>query len=177
MPLPGRKIKLLENEPLHSHAYRRSLRIVAIPVTAAVFETAQRSWSTCEANSAYSSHRSSLIAQAPIDCRDSPRQMGWIRRLRMRTSFGTCTAASSAPTECRRYYKYVAKARTAPPFARSGYLPMSCGTPAMELLQAGVDCSIIALWLGHETMETTLTYLHAHLELKESDRHMQNERR
>ena len=41
-------------------------------------------------------------------------------------------------------------------------------TAAMELLQAGVDCSVIALWLGHETMETTLTYLHAHLELKES---------
>jgi len=27
---------------------------------------------------------------------------------------------------------------------------------AMELLQAGVDCSVIALWLGHEAMETTL---------------------
>ncbi|MER9301215.1 tyrosine-type recombinase/integrase [Mesorhizobium sp. M0621] len=40
---------------------------------------------------------------------------------------------------------------------------------AMELLQAGVDCSAIALWLGHEAMETTLTYLHAHLELKESE--------
>lgn len=38
----------------------------------------------------------------------------------------------------------------------------------MELLQAGVACSVIALWLGHEAMETTLTYLHAHLELKES---------
>lgn len=36
----------------------------------------------------------------------------------------------------------------------------------MELLQAGVDCSVIALWLGHETMEMTLTYLHAHLELE-----------
>lgn len=32
----------------------------------------------------------------------------------------------------------------------------------------GVDCSVIALWLGHETMETTLTYLHAHLELKKT---------
>nr|WP_327437625.1 tyrosine-type recombinase/integrase [Sinorhizobium meliloti] len=31
---------------------------------------------------------------------------------------------------------------------------------AMELLQAGVDRSVIALWLGHEAMETTLTYLH-----------------
>jgi integrase/recombinase XerD len=33
---------------------------------------------------------------------------------------------------------------------------------AMELLQAGVDCSVIALWLGHESIETTQTYLHAH---------------
>ena len=38
---------------------------------------------------------------------------------------------------------------------------------AMELLQAGVDCSVIALWLGHESIETTQTYLHAHLALKE----------
>ncbi|WP_430709552.1 hypothetical protein [Mesorhizobium captivum] len=38
----------------------------------------------------------------------------------------------------------------------------------MELLQAGVDGSVIAVWLGHEAMETTLTSLHAHLELKES---------
>ena len=39
---------------------------------------------------------------------------------------------------------------------------------AMELLQAGVDCSVIALWLGHESIETTQTYLHAHLSLKET---------
>ena len=39
---------------------------------------------------------------------------------------------------------------------------------AMELLQAGVDCSVIALWLGHESIETTQIYLHAHLELKEA---------
>jgi integrase/recombinase XerD len=36
---------------------------------------------------------------------------------------------------------------------------------AMELLQAGVDCSVIALWLGHESIETTQTCLHAHLKL------------
>jgi integrase/recombinase XerD len=41
-------------------------------------------------------------------------------------------------------------------------------TAAMELLQAGVDCSVIALWLGHESIETTQTYLHAHLALKEA---------
>ena len=39
---------------------------------------------------------------------------------------------------------------------------------AMELLQAGVDCSVIALWLGHESVESTQTYLHAHLALKEA---------
>jgi integrase/recombinase XerD len=39
---------------------------------------------------------------------------------------------------------------------------------AMELLQAGIDRSVMALWLGHESIETTQTYLHAHLALKEA---------
>src|ERR1019366_8160934 len=38
---------------------------------------------------------------------------------------------------------------------------------AMNLLEHGVDCSVIALWLGHESMDTTQIYLHASLELKE----------
>ena len=38
---------------------------------------------------------------------------------------------------------------------------------AMDLLQSGVDRSVIALWLGHERMDTTQIYLHASLELKE----------
>jgi integrase/recombinase XerD len=38
----------------------------------------------------------------------------------------------------------------------------------MELVQAGVDFSVIALWLGHESIETTQTHLHAHPELKET---------
>ncbi len=37
----------------------------------------------------------------------------------------------------------------------------------MELLQHGVDRSVIALWLGHESIETTQVYLHANLALKE----------
>ena len=40
-------------------------------------------------------------------------------------------------------------------------------TTAMDLLQAGVDCSVIALWLGHESVETTQIYLDANLALKE----------
>jgi integrase/recombinase XerD len=38
---------------------------------------------------------------------------------------------------------------------------------AMELLQNGVDRTVIALWLGHESVETTQMYVHADLRLKE----------
>jgi integrase len=37
----------------------------------------------------------------------------------------------------------------------------------MRLLHAGVDSSVIALWLGHESVETTQIYVHADLALKE----------
>jgi integrase/recombinase XerD len=40
-------------------------------------------------------------------------------------------------------------------------------TAAMQLLHASVDTSVIALWLGHEHVETTQIYLHADLSLKE----------
>jgi integrase/recombinase XerD len=38
---------------------------------------------------------------------------------------------------------------------------------AMELLQNGVDRTVIALWLGHESVETTQAYMHADMRLKE----------
>jgi integrase/recombinase XerD len=40
-------------------------------------------------------------------------------------------------------------------------------TAAMRLLHAGVDITVIALWLGHESTQTTQIYLHADLALKE----------
>jgi site-specific recombinase XerD len=40
-------------------------------------------------------------------------------------------------------------------------------TTAMDLLQAGVEQAVIALWLGHESIETTQIYLDANLALKE----------
>jgi len=40
-------------------------------------------------------------------------------------------------------------------------------TAAMELLHHGVDRSVISLWLGHESVETTQMYLHADMRLKE----------
>jgi len=40
-------------------------------------------------------------------------------------------------------------------------------TAAMDLLQHGVDRFVIALWLGHESIDTTQVYVHADLKLKE----------
>lgn len=40
-------------------------------------------------------------------------------------------------------------------------------TTAMELLEHGIDRSVIALWLGHESVNTTDMYLHADLKMKE----------
>lgn len=37
----------------------------------------------------------------------------------------------------------------------------------MDLLQAGIDRTLIALWLGHESVDTTQIYLDADLALKE----------
>jgi integrase len=38
---------------------------------------------------------------------------------------------------------------------------------AMHLLQSGVDISVIALWLGHESPATTFIYLSADMKMKE----------
>lgn len=38
---------------------------------------------------------------------------------------------------------------------------------AMALLRRGVDLTVIALWLGHESTETTEVYLHADMQIKE----------
>jgi integrase/recombinase XerD len=38
---------------------------------------------------------------------------------------------------------------------------------AMHLLENGVDRTVIALWLGHESVESTQMYVHSDIELKE----------
>ena len=40
-------------------------------------------------------------------------------------------------------------------------------TCAMNLLMSGVDITVIALWLGHESIQTTQIYIHADMKLKE----------
>jgi site-specific recombinase XerD len=65
--------------------------------------------------------------------------------------------------------KHVTTAReTCPSLAKKRVTPhVLRHTAAMELLQAGVDRALIAIWLGHESVETTQIYLDANLALKE----------
>ncbi|MGE0492786.1 MAG: tyrosine-type recombinase/integrase [Vulcanimicrobiota bacterium] len=58
--------------------------------------------------------------------------------------------------------------KTCPSLARKSVTPHTLRhTAAMHLLWRGVDLSVIALWLGHESLETTQIYIHADLRLKE----------
>jgi site-specific recombinase XerD len=65
--------------------------------------------------------------------------------------------------------KYTAAASQACPSLRSKNVTPHVlrHTAAMRLLQAGVSTSVIALWLGHEGIETTQIYLHADMTMKE----------
>jgi integrase/recombinase XerD len=65
--------------------------------------------------------------------------------------------------------KYVnAAKRTCPSLNRKKASPhVLRHAAAMDLLQHGVDRSVIALWLGHENVETTQIYLHADMRMKE----------
>jgi site-specific recombinase XerD len=69
----------------------------------------------------------------------------------------------------RRLAKHVASATVAcPSLAEKKITPhVLRHTAAMRLLHACVDISVIALWLGHEQIDTTQVYLHADLTLKE----------
>ena len=44
----------------------------------------------------------------------------------------------------------------------------------MSLMHHGVDLTVIALWLGHESSETTQIYLHADMQLKAQAPHATN---
>jgi site-specific recombinase XerD len=70
----------------------------------------------------------------------------------------------------RRLAQHAATAATAcPSIATKKITPhVLRHTAAMRLLHAGVDTSVIALWLGHEHIETTQIYLHADMALKEA---------
>jgi site-specific recombinase XerD len=69
----------------------------------------------------------------------------------------------------RRVTKYTQlAAKNCPSLQGKRVTPHVCRhSSAMELLHHGVDRSVIALWLGHESPETTRVYLHADMRLKE----------
>jgi integrase/recombinase XerD len=69
----------------------------------------------------------------------------------------------------RRLAIHLANARGRQPSLRTKNVTLHTlrHTAAMQLLHAGVDSTVIALWLGHERVETTQIYLHADLKLKE----------
>ncbi|MGH8910424.1 MAG: tyrosine-type recombinase/integrase [Egibacteraceae bacterium] len=69
----------------------------------------------------------------------------------------------------RRLALYTARAAVSCPTLHSKKITAHVfrHTAAMRLLHAGADTSVIALWLGHENVQTTQIYLHADLALKE----------
>jgi site-specific recombinase XerD len=69
----------------------------------------------------------------------------------------------------RRVAKYTACAALSCPTLREKKVSPHVlrHSAAMALLRAGVDTSVIALWLGHENMATVQVYIHADLALKE----------
>lgn len=66
-----------------------------------------------------------------------------------------CKAVREAASRCPS----LKRKRVSPHVVRHG--------TAMALLQSGVDIAVIALWLGHESIETTNVYVHANLAMKE----------
>jgi integrase/recombinase XerD len=71
--------------------------------------------------------------------------------LERRVAVHAATASQSCPT--------LAEKRISPHVLRH--------SAAMRLLNAGVDTTVIALWLGHENVATTQIYVHADLAVKE----------
>jgi len=69
-------------------------------------------------------------------------------------------ALATHVTAAQRKCPSLAKKRVTPHVLRH--------TAAMELLQAGVDRAMIAIWLGHESLDTTQIYLDADLQLKKT---------
>lgn len=65
--------------------------------------------------------------------------------------------------------KHVKAAHKGCPSLRRKHVTPHClrHTLAMDLLQAGVDATVIALWLGHETVKTVQIYVEANIKMKE----------
>jgi site-specific recombinase XerD len=84
--------------------------------------------------------------------------------------FATSTGRQLSPDAVQWLVaKYAtAAARTCPSIAKKRVSPhVLRHTCAMNFVRAGVDVAVIALWLGHESIQTVMIYVHADMALKE----------
>jgi len=97
----------------------------------------------------------------------------WITANRLQPEqplFANARGQTITPSGIRKRLRQAVRAaeKTCPSIRKKQVTPhMLRHTNAMHLLQAGVDITVIAMWLGHESIETTHRYLTADLELKE----------
>lgn len=83
------------------------------------------------------------------------------------TAKGSAMSSDALQRLVRLHIK--AAAKTCPSLRKKRVTPHTLRhTLAMTLLQSGVDITVIALWLGHESIETTQAYLHADMAMKEA---------
>jgi integrase/recombinase XerD len=84
------------------------------------------------------------------------------------TGQGSTTPISTDAVAARIRVHTTTAATTCPTLAGKNVTPHTLRhTTAMRMLDAGIDITTIALWLGHESTESTQPYLHADLGLKQ----------
>ena len=110
----------------------------------------------------------------PIDQTTTKALRQWLRESRaapdtpLFPARGTTRRMSSAAVTSRIALHAATAAATCPTIATKKVTPhVLRHTCAMRMLAAGVGGTTIALWLGHESPESTRPYLHADLEIKQ----------
>ena len=97
----------------------------------------------------------------------------WLREVPVDAAAPLFPSARGAAISADAIQRIVARharsaGRTCPSLAAKKVHPHTLRhTAAMDLLRRGVDQTVIALWLGHESTSTTQIYVHADLQLKE----------
>lgn len=122
----------------HTHGKGRKTRITPLDTTTA---TVMRAWLTETPGSAGS----------PVFTARGTTRTLTTDAVAQRLKLHATTAASARPT--------IASKNLTPHILRH--------TCAMRMLAAGIDATTIALWLGHESPDSTRAYLHADLQLKQ----------
>lgn len=97
----------------------------------------------------------------------------WVAQQRGAPGDPLFPSLSGGPLSADAFQRLVARhaahaALTCPSFKTKTVTPHTLRhAAAMAMLRRGVDLSVIALWLGHESTESTQVYLHADMELKQ----------